>query len=170
LAAFNSRSRTRTRGNFAHWCDRPVHDNGVTSCSIYGREAASLIFNRSIRSERTILQDHRQVIDSKRPRQAQPSIGSVIDDDQSGETHIDLSTSVVMWMGMEPKRRSRLIDLQDGAPTVARTDQSLWPAIIVTGYQEPVPMHRRNSLDVIFDRHLDFIATAHANDRPQDWC
>jgi hypothetical protein len=29
-------------------------------------------------------------------------------------------------------------------------------------------MHRRNRVECIFDRHLDVIAAAHANDRAED--
>jgi hypothetical protein len=43
----------------------------------------------------------------------------VIDDDHSREAHIDLSGSVVMGMRIKPKRRGRLIDLQDRTPTTA---------------------------------------------------
>src|SRR5258708_40066800 len=31
-----------------------------------------------------------------------------------------------------------------------------------------MPMHRRNRVERIFDRHLDFIAAAHANDRSEN--
>src|SRR5262249_8730318 len=105
----------------------------------------------------------------ERLRQAQPGVGAISDDDHSREPHIDLSRSIVMGMRVEPKRRSRLIDLQYRAPTIAWINQLLRPSVAVARHQEPMPMHRRDRVECIFDRHLDLIAAAHANDRSEHW-
>ena len=73
-----------------------------------------------------------------------------------------------MGMRMKPERRGRLVNLQDRAPTIAGINQLLWPSVTITRHQEAMPMHRRNRVECIFDRHLDFIAAAHANDRSED--
>ena len=74
-----------------------------------------------------------------------------------------------MRMRMKPKRRGRLIDLQNWTPCTASVNKLLRPSINVTRYQEPVPMYRRDSVERVFNRHLNFIAAAQANDRPKDW-
>jgi len=61
---------------------------------------------------------------------------------------------------MVPKRRGRLINLQNRAPAFARMDKLLRSAVIVAGHHEAMPMHRRDGVERIFNRHLHFIAAA----------
>ena len=135
-----------------------------------GFEVVVVVFNRSIRTERAILEDDRQVVEPERPRQTEPSIGAIIDDDHSRQAHINLASGVVMRMRMEPKRRGRLVDGQNRTPTIAWMNKLLRPAVVIAGHQEPMPMNRCDKVERIFDRHLHFIAAAQADDWPKDRC
>ena len=75
-----------------------------------------------------------------------------------------------MRVGMKPKCRGGLIDLQHWPPAFARLNELLRPAVIVTGHQKPVPVHRRGGIEMVLHDHFDFIAATHADNRAQDWC
>ena len=102
--------------------DRSVHNDGVASGAVGDIESAEsfvVVFNRSIGVELAVLQDKRQVVHAERPRQPKPRVGTVVDDDHPRQPHVDLPGGIAMRMGMEPKRRGGLIDLQHRPPTFA---------------------------------------------------
>ena len=67
-------------------------------------------------SKDAILQNDRQIVDAERPRQTKSSICPIIDNNHSGQAHINLASGVAMRMRMVPKRRGCLIDLQNWTP------------------------------------------------------
>jgi hypothetical protein len=62
-------------------------------------------------------------------------------------------------MGMIPKRRSRLIDLQDWSPRTASGNELLWSSVNVARHQETVPVHGRDTVERVFNGHLNFFTT-----------
>src|SRR5262249_12807904 len=67
-----------------------------------------------------------------------------------------------MGMRMKPKRRSRLIDVQDRAPTIAGMNQLLRPPITITGPEAPTQSSLRTRVSVFSHPDLVFAAAAHA--------
>ena len=103
--------------------------------------------------EQTVLDDQRDVILAIGPWQGHVDL-RVIEQDQSGQSPVDLHGGLSVDVAVIPECGRRVIDGKLGCPGLAGLERQLRPAVEVAGQVHPVPMRGDRCVDAIFDRDL----------------
>ena len=114
-----------------------------------------------------VLEDHRDVIDAVRPRQAQALRLGVVDEDHPGDAPVDLLVAVGMRMRVVPERGRGLVDRPAGGPPLARLDRLVGPAVGGRREVHAVPVHRRPLGQLVPHLHPNAVPAGEAERRPE---